>query len=390
MNRCQSIATFLVTVCVLCWSFDISDAQEPVRQPDGSFTFDNRIENPSIDDAIKRAKKKTSGFANMSPSELQVHYRLTWLLSNEHYKYEAGHAERWSALMRDEKENMYARLCAAYFLLDDQQDARTFVSTQLKSENLRHRYNAAEAVRLYLAYGGKGPASKWGVATLVELLTDGSIDGGGVSGSRPGEFPLGDRHDIMHTPIDSICWSLGYRKVKTAVPALISVLERRPQTSGAAYALGEIGDEQAIPILLKVLDDKTGTADFEVTALAKLKCKQAVPILISRLGRPGMGQFETEKLLEALLAIGDNRAIKPIEEYLSGDYPKESKAVAKRVLVQLSSSDPVQALLDLLESETYEPERSDIIRALAERNDDTRSRSLRQDCSNIRLGIHAT
>ena len=173
--------------------------------------------------------------------------------------------------------------------------ARTFVSTQLKSENLRHRYNAAEAVRLYLAYGGKGPASKWGVTTLVELLTDGSIDGSGVSGSPPGEFPLGDRHDIMHTPIDSICASLGYRKAKTAVPALISVLERRPQTSSAAYALGEIGDEQAIPILLKVLNDKTGTADFEVTALAKLKCKQAVPILISKLGRPGVGQFEDRK-----------------------------------------------------------------------------------------------
>ena len=343
-------------MCVLCWSCDISSAQETVRLLDGSFTFDNRIENPSIDDAVKRAKKRTSGFANQSLFELQVHYRLTWLLSNEHYKYEAGHAERWSALMRDEKENMYARLCAAYFLLDDQQEARTFVSTQLKSDNLKHRYNAAEAVRLYFAYGGKGPASKWGVTTLVELLADGSIDG------------IGD--DIMDTPIDRICGILGYRKVKTAVPALISVLERRPQTSGAADALGEIGDEQAIPILLKVLNDKTGFNNSEVTALAKLKCKKAVPILISRLGRPGMGQLKAEKLLEALLQIGDNRAIKPIEEFLSGDYPKESKAVAKRVLVQLSSSDPVQALLGLLESEAYEPERGDIIRALAKRNDD--------------------
>jgi len=336
------------------------------------FSISANNDVPSVDEAIELVKKPADGFANMSPFELQVHYRLMWLLYNVHYKYEDGHAESWNALMRDENENMYARLCAAYFLLDQQQEAREFIAGQLKSDNLRHRYNAAEVVEIHV---GRDPSKNWGIATLIKLVGDGTIDGSGISVSPPGKFPLGDRDDIMMTPIDAICWSLGYMKEKNAVPALISVLERRPQTGGAAFALGEIGDERAIPILLKILKEQTGYEDREVTALGKLKSKEAVPILISRLGHPkrrfgGTGVLETEKILEALLLIGDERAITPIEEYLDGAFPKESQAVAKRVLAQLSSSDPVKALLDLLEKETYEPERSDIISALTKYSDD--------------------
>jgi hypothetical protein len=45
---------------------------------------------------------------------------------------------------------MYARLCAANYLLDKHKEARDFVALLLKSENLRHRYNAAVIVNLYV------------------------------------------------------------------------------------------------------------------------------------------------------------------------------------------------------------------------------------------------
>jgi hypothetical protein len=52
--------------------------------------------------------------------------------------------------MLDEKRDMYARLCAAYFLLDKHEEARKFVNAQLASRNLRYRYNAAKTVELYV------------------------------------------------------------------------------------------------------------------------------------------------------------------------------------------------------------------------------------------------
>ena len=319
-----------------------------------------------VEKAIQVVANPAGGFANMSPFELQTYYRLMCLLYRVDYNYKADQSEAWLKCMRDKKQNMYARLCAAYFLLDQNKETRTFVLSQLKSKNLRHRYNAAKVVEMYV---GKDPKKEWGVCVLIQLLADGSIDGSGITSSPTGEYPQGDRDDIMMTPIDDICWSLGFMKEKKAVPALISVLERRPRTSGAAFALGEIGDKRAIPILVKILKNRSGYEDQEVYALGKLKYKGAVPILIARLGHPKttfsrLDIIETKKLLEALLEIGDKRAIEPIEKYLKRDYPKESKAVARRVLVQLKSDDPVEGLLALFDKETYEPERSDIISAL--------------------------
>ena len=73
-----------------------------------------------------------------------------------------------------------------------------------------------------------------------------------------GKYPDGDKFDIMNSPLNDICWSLGTMKEQKAVPALISVLERRPRTPGAALRLGEIGDQRAIPILMRVLKDRSG------------------------------------------------------------------------------------------------------------------------------------
>lgn len=179
----------------------------------------------------------------------------------------------------------------------------------------------------------------------------------------------------MHTPIDGICINFGFMKEKKSVPALISVLERRPSTCGAAFALGEIEDTRAIPILMNLLKNRSACEDRAVMALGNLKHVEAVPILLFRLSEPQAtdGDWETieaEDLLDALLAIGDMRATEPIEKYIQGDYPERSKAVARRVLAQLKSPDPVEALLALLDEETYEPEKGRIISALVKKHND--------------------
>jgi HEAT repeat protein len=224
------------------------------------------------------------------------------------------------------------------------------------------------------SYVGRDSAKTWGVKVLIRLVSDGSIDDSGVTGSPPGQYPEGDRDDIMQSPINSICWDLGFMKEKESVPALISVLKRKPKIGGAAFALAEIGDPRGIPVLLTILKDRSGYEHREVTALGKLKAKEAVPELIAHLGHPettfsGLDILETTAILEALLEIGDKRAIPPIEQYLNGPFPDRSKAAARRVLTQLKSPDPVKTLLVLLEKEAYEPERSDIISALTKYKD---------------------
>ncbi len=316
----------------------------------------------------------------MSPSELQVHYRLVGVRYRLNYKFAPDDTGRWLKVVNDPKENMYARICAAYFLAETKEEARKFLEAQLTSENLRYRYNAAEAVRMFV---GRDPEKTWGIDMLLKHVASGALDGSGVTGGPvypPGgdpDFPDGDRHDIMSEPLNSFCWDLGFMKCERAVPTLIGVLKRLPKTGGAAFALGEIGDPKAIPALMEILRNRSGYAHREVAALGKLKAKEAVPILIARLGNPettfsGLDNLEMEDVLEALLAIGDRRAIEPIKAYIATKPSKLITAAARRVLVQLDSDDPAAELLALLDKEAYEPERSDLVFALVRYSDDPR------------------
>jgi HEAT repeat protein len=316
-----------------------------------------------LKEPVDVVSRPTEPFNNMG-DELQVYCRLS-LLEVCGYEFQKTDAVKWQKFMSDKTASLYGRMCAAYFLLDEYPEAREFIQEQFKSQNLRHRYNAARILGMYLS---NAPTKKWAADLLIQALAKGDLDGSGItsSGQISGDYPDGDSLDIMLTPLNPVCWNLGRLKSTDAVPALISVLERRPRTTGAADALGVIGDQRAVPVLMKILDERTGYEHREIIALGKLKCKAAVPILISRLGHPettfsGLDIEETQIILEALLGIGDPQALPAIEKFLEGDYPQKSKATARRVLIQLKNDDPVTSLLALLQHETYEPEKSDIV-----------------------------
>lgn len=311
-----------------------------------------------LEEEIAVVCNPAGGFANLSPFELQVYYRLMNLY-HKPYRFDSSHVLTWKTLVMDQEADIYGRICAAQFLLDDDAEARKFLSRLARSDNLRHRYNAAEAVKWYME---RDRSKTWAVDLLIQLLADGVLDGSGVMQSPEGDFPRGDRNDIMSTPLDGICWAFGFMKEARAGPALISVLERKPLTSGAAFALGEIGDERAAPVLLEVLKQHPYDR-FVVSALGDLKYVEAVSMLISGLDKDRW-IFEMEALLEALRRIGDRRAVPAIKKFLDGVAGERSGAVARRVLAQLESDDAVADLLRLLQQESYEPERSDIISAL--------------------------
>lgn len=267
----------------------------------------------SAEQAVEIVSKPGHGLGNMSPFELQVTYRMANLLDDDRYKYSKKDADVWNKCMRDEQQSMYARLCAAGFLLDTEKAAREFIEAQVASKNIRHRYNAAEVVEMYV---GRDPKKTWGVDLLIRLVSDGSIDRSGVESSPGGDFPDGDRDDIIFTPIDGICWSLGYMKEKKAVPALIAVLKRAPRTRGAAFALGEIGDSRAIPILMRILKDRSGYEHREVTACERLGCGWKICYKVGWLRK--LPIFRSSTLEEAMEGIG-------LAEMLSAEELAEAK-----------------------------------------------------------------
>ena len=312
----------------------------------------------SVQAAIEVVSQPQGPFGNMGGIGPQTAARLVNLHNySRGFSYDFKPADRpaWKHLMQDEKAGIYARLCAAYFLLDDDQEAQALLRRTLASDNLRHRYNAAGVLSRYFE---GDPKKTWCIELSIELLNNKSLDGSGVTSSPPagpGEFPEGDRDDIMDTPIDLICDKLGSAKEPKAIDALIGVLERRPKTTGAAWGLAEIGDKRAVPVLVKILKEGTGDDQSLVEALVKLKCRDAVPEILACLQNPERRRgLRTDIWVGAFLEFRDPRAIPILEKMVKEGKDSEEARTARRVLVRLRDADPVAGLIDLLRSEKDE------------------------------------
>jgi len=253
--------------------------------------------------------------------ELQVYYRIraAYLFK---YKYQPSDAKEWKSLLKDKKAGLYARLCAAFFLLDDNdKDARAFVEEQLRSTNLRHRFNAAKVVEMF-ANGSTGDAEEWSGKLLIRLLEDRSLEGELPVILPNGDFPEGDLEDIRLPPIRDICDRLGYMKEKRAVPVLMSFVKRRFNAADAAFALGHIGDQQAGPILIELLNSREQLSNehLVIIAIGELKYQPGAAVLATRLRVPPDTYLDsTGAILNALLDIGDRSVIGDIEKYLESD-----------------------------------------------------------------------
>ena len=122
----------------------------------------------------------------------------------------------------------------------------------------------------------------------------------------------------------------------------------------AAYALGNLGDQQAVDPLIKLLEERleshdTDVCDAIVTALGKLKSPKAVDVLTLIL--KGNNDFHVnsysadarhnwrlcESVMRAMESIGDPRAIEPLKKVVKNgqDGDKDLLSVAKKVLITL-------------------------------------------------------
>jgi ankyrin repeat protein/HEAT repeat protein len=311
---------------------------------------------PSFAKAADCVRTPQAGFGNMSPSELQVTYRIAGLYGQLGYKPRDIDLPKWKALLNDPNENIYGRLAAAYILSPADPDALSFVSGQLDSHDLRHRYNATEVLLDFLR---EHPDSQPGTLLLLKHLADGSLDGSGVTSSPYGNFSDGDRDDIMWDS-DRLNW-MDWSRLKQyteALPLLKSAMAKKGKwSSWAAERLAELGDAEGTAALVQQLKENPAGAD--IPEYGKIKCKDAAPILAGMLSKTSI--YPTEKdqrILEALAEIGDPQAAGPIKNFLNQKHAEGDKAVARRALAQLDTGDPAISLAALFDRETHLPEQS--------------------------------
>lgn len=115
----------------------------------------------------------------------------------------------------------------------------------------------------------------------------------------------------------SLARTVGSLKDRSSVKPLSDALDLAPTDSGAntvnrelIAALAQIGDPNAAPVLLRLLDSKDNYTRLEtIQALGALRSKEAVPSLIQLAGDESIEPLMNKKAIEALGRTEDARAV---------------------------------------------------------------------------------
>jgi HEAT repeat protein len=158
-------------------------------------------------------------------------------------------------------------------------------------------------------------------------------------------------------------WFFGTAKAKEAVQVLLDTERQGKSNVGAVWALGEIGDPRAVPIIIK----KYATAvneHYYMEALGKLATPEGVDFIISHLG----GYCAPE----ALHATGSKKALPALEAHLQQALKKGNQgdnalniAATRIAIIRLRDKDPAASLVALVADVAEEKHaRHDAVRAL--------------------------
>lgn len=155
-------------------------------------------------------------------------------------------------------------------------------------------------------------------------------------------------------------YALGETRSRAAVEALATVLARDKEAGvrgAAAVALGQIGDERAVPVLTEAIGRRIARAGFfnritfrrteenefvrraSAVALGQLKSRAAVPALINVLANERAGDDVRREAARALGLIGDASAIPTLRAALATRDPYLSE-IAAEAIRRLESAKP--------------------------------------------------
>jgi hypothetical protein len=188
--------------------------------------------------AVRWANGETEDAVHMfgTAFRMPIEVRLLSLLIEGAYEYHESDVPAWERLMHDKKAHVFARLCAARFLAHSNDDARDFLAEHAVAHDLRVRYAAAKAIEMYVE---RDPRKTWGVNVLIQLIDSGALDGTDDRSCDAYDYPIGYadsdgpltmveginsvfgaaplclealREGNAFTPLDDICWDLGFMK----------------------------------------------------------------------------------------------------------------------------------------------------------------------------------
>ena len=316
----------------------------------------------TINEAIPFVREPHVGIGNMSPMATQVDCRLAALWENG-YEVKPTDLSRWHEVVIDVQENIYGRLCAASFLLETDLDARAFVENQLASKNIRYRFNAAHV--LFEFEGASPNAKDWQAHAILQHLFDGSLAPGvrddrgnypdgdawdanesqvGLLYHRLGTLKARNVAPVLLENLTSdsasrglIIEVLGKLGDPVALPFLLQ--ELRQGNVEAITPLGELKCKEAVPLILPYLEkDESST--------------------------PNQFDSSRGMALRALGEIGDERAVPPLQLFLHEAHPARQLLIARLALIKLNSPDPVEALTALLNEQKDLPAGYEVLRAL--------------------------
>lgn len=323
-----------------CLSIDCTCAEPPAgKLPNASPDAPHKKASLRVEELIEIVTRPAHPYVNSSGKEPQVEWRLLNASQlNPPYRLAKTDEQALLAAMRNVQFDLPARLCAARFLLElDSVEARSLVSRYVVGKD---RSAANEAA--YILVSAAAPGKDWVIGEMIRAVEAASLP----------------NHAFIN-----VVWELGRLKVKLAVPSLIKALKRNPEQNGhAAWALGEIGDPAAIPVLLDTVEIEGNLQDFQAGALHQLKSEKLLHILLRHL--------DDQVAVDLLADMKDSRAIAPMQQYLR-EHPEgpTSPFYLEFVLVKLqakSSVDMATRLLAMLGKYTDENAQAQIVAALGE------------------------
>ncbi|MDF7801934.1 HEAT repeat domain-containing protein [Pontiellaceae bacterium B1224] len=162
---------------------------------------------------------------------------------------------------------------------------------------------------------------------------------------------------------------LGHLKCTEAVPFLIQMCKDTSGARGPVMALGDIGDDRAIPILITCLtnaaktvkhDKGTGLPDEfsrPIYALANLRAQEATLIFLEYLAFPDV--------IESLAFLEDQRAVTPLEELIENEgrifegdkeiypYLAAQRLAEAKITLACLADDPTPQLCALIDEESF-------------------------------------
>ena len=148
-----------------------------------------------------------------------------------------------------------------------------------------------------------------------------------------------ERDDEVHQVIARF---LGTARCRDAVSVLLDTLRKNPSDYHVVWALGMIGDPQAVPVLIAMFEKSDSYRSCYCEALGKLATPQAVDFLIAHMDEghavEALAQTKSPKALPALQ--------KHLDKLVKAARPDDLDiALTKIAITELNYQDPAPHLL---------------------------------------------